>query len=288
MEISNYDNKYENEPNRKVYTSNELNIPGLFLLAWNNSYRVRNPRMYHFHQERIEITFVVRGDIIYFIEGKEYHLSGGDVLVIPADLPHGTGTHPLGICEIYWIQLQLNDPSFLFLQKEWIAELQSLLIKFEAGVYRGVDFSQKYLANMFNLLTSNSVIDKYWGVSRLVHILHSLDKAHQIIKKILSADIKNAVDYILSNIYEDIRLESLADEAGLSLYYFKQKFSEQIGMSPRMFINSHKIEVAKELLGAGKSVTETASDLGFSSTAYFSTVFRKFTRLSPSKVIIKK
>ena len=50
-----------------------------------------------------------------------------------------------------------------------------------------------------------------------------------------------------------------------------------------MFINRQKVDMAQKLLAEGKSVTDTAFALGFNSSSYFSTVFRKFTRMSPGE-----
>lgn len=59
----------------------------------------------------------------------------------------------------------------------------------------------------------------------------------------------------------------------------------QLGTSPRNFINYHKVEQAKRMLQDGKTITQTAMELNFSSSNYFSTVFRRYTSLSPSEYV---
>ena len=49
-----------------------------------------------------------------------------------------------------------------------------------------------------------------------------------------------------------------------------------------------KIKKSKEYLIEGRSVTETAMILGFNTSDYFSTVFKKFNGVSPLKWVQKK
>ena len=66
---------------------------------------------------------------------------------------------------------------------------------------------------------------------------------------------------------------------------FSYKFKRQLGTSPRNFINQQKIEQAKILLLEKMSITDVAMYLGFTSSSYFSTVFKKFTLYTPSEYI---
>ena len=83
-------------------------------------------------------------------------------------------------------------------------------------------------------------------------------------------------------------LEELAALAGLSLSQFKLNFKKELGTSPRHFISQKKIDCAKKLLPEGCTVTETAMRLGFSSSNYFSGVFKKFVFLTPPEYIREK
>ena len=269
-----------------IFSPSELNIPGLIELGWHHSHFASRPMVCHYHRNNIEIIFMVRGNIIYHANKNNYNLKGGDIFITPANIPHNRMAG--GICEFYWIQLHADNPSFLFLGSEWAADLRRPLKELETKIIRGVEFSRKYIAEMYTLLSSGSPDDKYRGISLLVNILHKIIRDRSQTQAPISADIHKAVDYINANLYDEIDLQSLADEANLSLPRLKQKFQEQIGMPPRMFINAQKVEAAKELLNGGMSITTVAFDMGFNSSSYFSTVFRKFTRISPSEFIKNK
>ena len=277
--------EYVDQPRLKVYTFNELGIHGLALLGWHHSHTATAPLPLHFHRDCVEITLAVQGSFFYHAEGRAYNINGGDVYITPANLPHSTESNPVAMCEIYWVQLNIGDPSFLFLGEEWAAKLRRKLGNLQTGVYLRVNFSRKYLSDMFSLLISAYDGEKFRGISRLVDLLHEIVEAQMETSHSFSADIQKAVDFINATIHDEIALEKLADEACLSLDRFQHKFQEQVGITPRAFINAQKIKVARKLLTEGKSITDVAFDLGFNSSAYFSTIFRKFTLISPSEFI---
>ena len=288
---------YEDNPYRKVFTSNELCIPGLTLLGWHYSRTATPPIVNHFHRDCIEITLVVQGNLTFSAKGKQYILNGSNIFITPANLPHDSASSPVGICELYWFQLRLGERFFLFLSEDWAADIQRSLASLETGMLRSTNFSRKNLAYMFSLISSASTDKKYQGISLLVNILYEIIKLKSEIQDTPTVnaykDIQKAVDFIHANISEELELQDLADLAGLSLPRFKQKFNEQIGMPPRMFINAKKVEKAQEIfkrIARGEeedSITNIAFDLGFNSSSYFSSVFRKLTMLSPYEFIKK-
>ena len=80
-------------------------------------------------------------------------------------------------------------------------------------------------------------------------------------------------------------MEELAKLCRLSVSQFKQKFRAQVGMAPRHYVNYHKIQLAKKMLLDGMSVTNTAMELGFGSSSYFTVVFRRYSACTPSEFL---
>ena len=82
----------------------------------------------------------------------------------------------------------------------------------------------------------------------------------------------------------DLDLNRLAGEAKLSAVYFGRMFKKITGKTAGNYIQEYRIEMAKELLDKTQdSVQKIAEKTGFSSTSYFSTVFRKLCRMSPNE-----
>ncbi|MBL8993701.1 MAG: helix-turn-helix transcriptional regulator, partial [Spirochaetia bacterium] len=64
---------------------------------------------------------------------------------------------------------------------------------------------------------------------------------------------------------------------------FSSQFREATGIAPMEYLLRKKIESAKKALTRGESVTDVALELGFSSSQYFATAFRRFTGAVPSR-----
>lgn len=80
-----------------------------------------------------------------------------------------------------------------------------------------------------------------------------------------------------------ISLERLAEKANLSRYHFCRAFKKTTGMTPMKFVNSLKVNRAKELLRRrDKNISRIAIESGFQDLSNFNRQFRKITGLTPS------
>ena len=74
----------------------------------------------------------------------------------------------------------------------------------------------------------------------------------------------------------------MARKAHLSASQFKSRFEKETGVSPWQYILNARIEAAKQRLTAGdESITQIAMDLGFASSQYFATTFKRITGVTP-------
>jgi AraC-like DNA-binding protein len=86
---------------------------------------------------------------------------------------------------------------------------------------------------------------------------------------------------------EKITLQSLAEKLSIPPYQLSQLLNEKMNQSFPDFINSYRIQEAKEILigpgGEEKKNTALAYDVGFNSMAAFYKAFKKFTGMTPSQ-----
>ena len=84
-----------------------------------------------------------------------------------------------------------------------------------------------------------------------------------------------------------LTLPSLAEKVAVSPQYLSQVINEQLNMNFFDYINSHRIEVAKQLLICPLSHTTTILDIAmesaFNSKSSFYTAFKKHTNLTPAQ-----
>ena len=99
--------------------------------------------------------------------------------------------------------------------------------------------------------------------------------------------IDKAREYVISHIDERISLSDVASYAGVSEGYMSKSFKKVMGKSLVDYINTMKVDKAKEIIKASgyTRINEIALSLGFDNIYYFSKVFRKVTGQSPSEYI---
>ncbi len=94
---------------------------------------------------------------------------------------------------------------------------------------------------------------------------------------------RQAIEWLESRLDQDVSVTEMAKVSGLSVPQFHRSFRRAVGRTPREYFVHRRIEKAMEMLAQGRwSVTEVAMRLGFSSSQYFATVFKRYTDLSPS------
>jgi AraC-like DNA-binding protein len=81
----------------------------------------------------------------------------------------------------------------------------------------------------------------------------------------------------------EFNIDRLCREMAMSRTLFYIKLKTYTGKSPQDFIRIIRLERAAALLRSGRAVTDTALLTGFDNPKYFSTVFKKYFGVSPSK-----
>lgn len=77
-------------------------------------------------------------------------------------------------------------------------------------------------------------------------------------------------------------LGELANAAGLSPFHFHRLFRKTIGVTPKAYASARRAAKLREELGAGASVTQTAYDVGFNSSARFYAQTEDILGMTPS------
>ena len=100
----------------------------------------------------------------------------------------------------------------------------------------------------------------------------------------INEKLKDEVLSYLDENYTDSDLSQtqLADYFQISVYSLSKMFNNQVGMGFAKYVNSKRIEHAKELLLTTElTVKDIASMVGVPDDNYFSRIFRKYTGISP-------
>jgi two-component system response regulator YesN len=93
--------------------------------------------------------------------------------------------------------------------------------------------------------------------------------------------IKKAVQYINDNYDKKIALDDIAGYVGISKYYFSVLFKKEMDITFSSYLNSVRIEKAKQLLkNPQATINDVVYEVGFNDAQYFSKTFKKYTGMT--------
>jgi AraC-like DNA-binding protein len=122
------------------------------------------------------------------------------------------------------------------------------------------------------------------AISQMMH--NEASELAEIITKIPkgknSSLIQKAKDYIENEFQNNIGINDISAHLGVSRSSLMAAFKQSEGTTVNQYLTGFRIERARELLRS-KSVTETAFEVGFNNSNYFSTVFKKATGTTPTQ-----
>lgn len=274
----------------KTITKDRHKVPALGNFTYWNYTASPAPSPMHYHSDILEIHCMVKGKRHSQIESEgainNYTYTGNEAfLTFPFEI-HGNGSQPQAPCEFYAFQIMMHNPDeMLGLNKEYSNTLCHELLALKHRHLQLGHSHLQYLRTAFTFFSDMTAPSIQVGVQFLTCFLFSLQYLTPIEDsqiKAVDERIHHAITYLNQNIREPLRLCDLAEVSGYSLSRFKVKFKDEVGITPAEYITLQKLEYAKkELLETNISITDLAYSLGFSSSNYFSSVFKKMMDHTP-------
>jgi AraC family transcriptional regulator of adaptative response/methylated-DNA-[protein]-cysteine methyltransferase len=94
--------------------------------------------------------------------------------------------------------------------------------------------------------------------------------------------IKNALDYIETNLDQAITLGTLSEISGLSPHHFQETFKRILGLSPKAFCDARRVDRFKQHLRAGLSISSACYEVGYGSSRALYEKSRKYLGMTPA------
>jgi len=95
--------------------------------------------------------------------------------------------------------------------------------------------------------------------------------------------VSKMIEYINEHLYENIKIQDIADNFFLSEDYAAKIFKQYTNSPIGNYITIQRITKAKQLLREGNSVAETQALTGYSSYEHFFRTFKKTTGMTPKE-----
>lgn len=278
----------EQQARRLERFEREIGVPGVVEVGryrYANAYEGLRLRR---HPAGLEICFLARGQQTYRVNNEIYRLRGGDqYLVFPGE-PHDSAGMPEEKSELYWlfIRLQPAGQPILFLDARASRALRQALLAMPSRHFAAEAGTRDLLEEIFaSIEPGRSRLDRIHTAGLIQsYLFATLRASRRNQRPAPSPRIQRSLAHIAANVGELPSVPQLARLVRLSPSRFKARFREEVGLPPREHVLRHRLAVAQARLRApGATVTAVAHELGFSSSQYFATVFRRFTGLTPTQ-----
>ncbi len=244
------------------------------------------PLAVHDHKQMTEFVYMERGSQTYRTDTKDYLVKQGEVFFTHPGEPHGTGAFPEEVSSLYYliIDLSLLSKLNLFTDPEEYVQIQDYFSRINSRIFKAsadLPLSLRQLVKCFD--TADNHFDTRIR-NALSQVLLDLSIPFTKCASPPAEAIGHSLSYIQEHLTEVIRVSDLPPLDHLSLPVYNKLFVQAMGLPPGEYIQKQKIEKTKELLtGTDLSITEIAHQYGFSSSQYFSTVFKRFCYVTPSQ-----
>ena len=137
---------------------------------------------------------------------------------------------------------------------------------------------EQELANMLKQQHTLSDI-QIWLTAQYLNITAGIRDAHPRCGQANAEKIKSYID---RNFTKDISLTSIAEAVNYSPAYVSKIFRQQYGASYTDYLNSKRVELAKQLLAnEALSAKEVGFQVGFNNLQTFFRIFKKYTGMTP-------
>lgn len=151
----------------------------------------------------------------------------------------------------------------------------------ESGISTCVDDAVRFA---FGDLPEKDLLLQSVLLRMLVSINHVVDSAGQATQPAVhNQKVMDIINYINSNLAEDLSLAALEKRFFMSRYHLSHIFKQATGFPISQYITSKRVKYADELITGGTSTLDACMLAGFNDYSNFYKTFKKMTGHSPKQ-----
>ncbi len=217
------------------------------------------------------ISVKLAGRTVYLSGGKEHVSDPDHVVLLPMGSSYKNRFEELGEC---------------------------FMVEFEATYDGEVPTVTSYPVSRKHDFVNKAInLERLWTFKKPAYELFCISGLYDLLAKLHETElsgyyssskykvIEPAIKYLEENYANpDLSSDDMARISGISSVYFRKIFSTVFGQSPMRYLQSVRMEKAKDMLsGDYTPVTDIAESVGFKSIYHFSKTFKKITGYTPTE-----
>jgi AraC-like DNA-binding protein len=207
----------------------------------------------HLHPDHYTLSLILDGKVTLTLPDNSYHLSPGELIIIPPNMPHKS------IVSSYFSYRVIRTSVLLSGLNDYFSN-------------RLVFSKDEQTIQMFN----------WWYENLKAANQYTLINAETVsFASGVSDNLQLALSYMHNQYDSPIQLSDLSRAAMLSNSHFQRLFKKQLAISPMRYLQSLRIDKAKTLIQADKSMVEVALSTGFYDQSHFHKYFKQLVGMTP-------
>lgn len=223
---------------------------------------------------------IIRGRGCYRIEGKEYHLKAGDTFLLFPQVESSYQADRMEPWEYAWVGFSGNDAYSMVANTDFSREHP---VENQSGI-SGELFEMLRAVYEANGNTFQDAVSMTGALYSLLGFLMKHSKGEKKPANLQADYVERARQYIEEQYSYPITVEDVAGYTGVSRSYLFRLFQGAMNQSPKEYLLEYRIRQACQLLNqTDLPVGSIAHSVGFEDNLYFSKVFKKYKRCTPSE-----
>lgn len=246
---------------------------------------VSNEPYYRSHRHpEYELFYVRKGEsIIRSIEGHEYTVHPGGLLLIPAKVSHDhriLSSQPYDQLSIHFLPEMLD--------KTERSLFQPLFDPREAYYMDSSGMAGLFAGSILDCMDMDRQVRDRAIKSRILSILTQLYKLrglgccitpHRVFQ---NKKVRDVLDFIYDNLRRPVSLDALARHFNVNKNHLNALFRKETGSTVERYIRIQRLSIARQNIGSGMGPTEAAYDIGFNDYSNFFRAYKAYFGYAPT------
>jgi len=274
-------------PERRVISLEKDGIPCVPFLN-HSQYKKKRPNIStHIHPGCMEITYCLRGSLIFECDGKEYHLLPGNIFITQPHEQHHLITNPKGLVMYGMFFRFSKKPPVLKLSIGESQVLQHELQAFSKRIIKGNERIRMAFQELFWIYDTlpRGEFRTLSMRSTILNLLLAVIKASKNTSdNIFDDKMARLVETMRLHPEDEYPIDYLMKESALSESRLNTRFKQITGLPPYTYLLNCRLNEARQrLISTQTSITEIAIDLGFCTSQHFAVQFKRVFGITPSQ-----
>ncbi|MFA9377628.1 MAG: helix-turn-helix domain-containing protein [Lachnotalea sp.] len=268
---------YDWQSNEKSVSEQEffVHCSGKYRLVNKNKFGTERPN----GAANYQLIYIAEGKARFQINGKKHILEKGNcVLYHPVDAQYYY--YYLEDCPvIYWVHFSCKEENEFLRKTGWGKEkiyyvgLHNSYIQLFDAIIQELQLKQPFFEKQLQFMMQELLLKMRRNQIREKTIFENYNK-----------EVEEAIRIFHLEPERDFTIKEFTKERGLNYYRFIDTFTHYVGVSPRQYIISIRMTIAKDLLiNSQFQILEVAQLTGYDNPLYFSRLFKKTLGMSPTE-----